>query len=154
MNYNNQSQRPMVSFGEAVSRAFSNYATFQGRARRSEFWWFYLFNVLAGIATTLLDNALGITFAMSIQGPISLIVGLFMVLPLLALIVRRLHDVGKCGWWWFIGLIPIVGPIILLVYIVTDSEPNDNQYGPSPKYVNNAPQTSGYYDPDVTIIKN
>lgn len=152
MNYNNQ-QLPMVSFGEAVSKAFSNYANFSGRARRSEFWWFYLFYILASIAAMLLDNALGITFDMSVQGPITLVAGLFMVLPFLGLAIRRLHDVGKSGWWWLIGLIPIVGPIVLLVNFVTDSEPNDNQYGPSPKYVSTTPQ-GGYYDPDVTIFRN
>lgn len=153
MNYNYQ-QLPMVSFGEAVSKAFSNYANFSGRARRSEFWWFYLFNILASIAAILLDNALGITFDMSLQGPISLLVGLFLLLPNLGLAIRRLHDVGKSGWWWLIGLIPIVGPIVLLVYFASDSEPNDNQYGPSSKYVSNMPPMGGYYDQDVTIIKN
>lgn len=153
MNYNYQ-QLPMVSFGGAVSKAFSNYANFSGRARRSEFWWFYLFNILASIAAILLDNALGITFDMSVQGPISLLVGLFLLLPNLGLAIRRLHDVGKSGWWWLIGLIPIVGPIVLLVYFATDSEPNDNQYGPSSKYISNMSPMGGYYGQDVTIIKN
>jgi len=122
-----------------------NYATFSGRARRSEYWYFALFNLIFAIVAMLLDNALGTNFTFNtFSGPISLPYGycyliytLFIFIPALAVLVRRLHDVGKSGWFIFISLIPLVGAIWLLILAFTDSVPGANQYGLNPKGIGN-----------------
>src|SRR5688572_12459265 len=115
------------------------YATFTGRARRSEYWYFFLFNMLFAIAAMVLDYVLGTTFQYGSQiisfGYVYVLYGLFVFIPGLAVTVRRLHDVGKSGWWYFIILIPIVGAIWLLVLMFTDSDPGANKYGANPKPV-------------------
>jgi uncharacterized membrane protein YhaH (DUF805 family) len=114
-----------VSFTEAVSDAFSKYATFSGRSSRSAYWWFYLFGLLVGIAAFLIDLALGTS------GIIYGVSGLAILLPSLAVFFRRLHDAGHSGWWWLIALLPIVGAIVLLVFTLQGSEP-PNQWGNGP----------------------
>lgn len=89
---------------------------------------FTLFNLIASLILTLLGNLIGIETLLS--GLYSLAV----LLPALAVTVRRLHDIGKSGWWILLSLIPIVGSIIVLVFTCLDSEPTDNQYGPNPKF--------------------
>lgn len=107
--------------------AWKNYVNFQGRARRKAYWMFVLFNFIVAIIASIVDNVLGA------GGIISGLYGLAIFLPGLAIGVRRLHDIGKSGWWLLIALIPIVGFIVLLVFAVTDSQPGENQYGPNPK---------------------
>ena len=122
-----------------------NYATFSGRARRSEYWYFALFNVIFAVAAMILDKALGTNFTVeTAAGPINLFYGyvyvlylLFIFLPSLAVLVRRLHDVGKSGWFVLISLIPLVGSIWILVLLCTDSIPGQNQYGLNPKGIGN-----------------
>jgi uncharacterized membrane protein YhaH (DUF805 family) len=124
-------QEVAVSFGDAVRSCLTQFATFSGRARRSEFWWFYLFTVLAQAVGAVLDAIVGTDFTAG-SGLFQGIVGLALLLPMLAVSVRRLHDTSRSGWWILIGLVPIVGWIVLLVFYVQDSHP-DNQHGPSPK---------------------
>lgn len=107
------------------------YATFTGRSRRKEYWMFMLFNFLISFALGLVD---GILFSSEI-GILSTIYSLFILVPSIALTVRRLHDIGKSGWWCLIGLIPVIGAIVLLVFACFDSQPGDNEYGPNPKQV-------------------
>lgn len=106
---------------EAIKSCFNNYATFSGRARRSEYWYFCLFNFLVGLV-------LGFTGIPFLSGLFALIT----FLPALAVAVRRLHDVGKSGWMYLLCLLPLIGTIWLLVLFCTDSKA-DNQYGPNPK---------------------
>ena len=113
--------------------ALRKYAVFSGRARRKEYWFFFLFNLIIAIAAMIVDNALGITFEGQLMGPIDLVFRLAVLLPSLAVLVRRLHDVGKSGWFFFIALIPIVGAIWLLVLLCRDSMAGENEYGPNPK---------------------
>jgi uncharacterized membrane protein YhaH (DUF805 family) len=108
------------------------YADFSGRARRKEYWMFVLFNVIISIVLTILDSLIG-TMSESGYGVLSGLYSLAILIPSLAVGVRRLHDVGKSGWWLLISLIPLIGSIWLLVLFVTDSQPGDNQYGPNPK---------------------
>jgi uncharacterized membrane protein YhaH (DUF805 family) len=122
-----------VSFAEAVRSVLSSYATFSGRARRSEFWWFALFMLLVGIVTGILDAVLGTRAGDSGIGIINLVASLALLLPNLAVSVRRLHDTGRSGWWILIGLIPVIGTITLLVFFVIDSQQGSNKYGESPK---------------------
>jgi uncharacterized membrane protein YhaH (DUF805 family) len=109
------------------------YAVFGGRARRKEYWMFVLFNVIFLIVAALLDNLLGITFQGNFYGYIYLVYALAVAIPALAVAVRRLHDIGKSGWWYFIILVPLAGGIWFLVLMATDSQPVENQYGPNPK---------------------
>jgi uncharacterized membrane protein YhaH (DUF805 family) len=114
----------------------NNYATFSGRARRSEYWFFVLFNMIFGIVAIILDNVLGTTFDLGFgisYGYIYLIYTLAILIPGIAVVVRRLHDVGKSGWMYFIVLIPIVGAIWLLVLLCTDSQVGSNKWGENPK---------------------
>jgi len=112
--------------------AWKNYANFQGRARRKAYWMFVLFNIIALVILSLIEGALGL----SGQNGYGILTGLYslaIILPLIALAVRRLHDTGRSGWWILIGLVPLIGPIVLIVFYVTDSQPGTNQYGPNPK---------------------
>jgi len=112
------------------------YADFTGRARRAEYWWFALMNVIVitaiGIVSFILfsvSETLGY-FGFAIYGVYALAV----IVPGLAVAVRRLHDTNKSGWMLLVGFIPLVGPILLLVFYFTDGDPGPNQYGPSQKY--------------------
>ena len=158
---------PSMSFGEALKTCFKKYATFSGRARRSEFWWFSVLNWLLSIAAyavvwwkmakiseiegqvaevmfdeekmaalTAQADSFDSTFylLMAIIG----IIGLLLLLPSLAVAVRRLHDTGKSGWLLLAMIIPIVNIVIgimLLIYYLKDSDRNPNKFGPSPKYI-------------------
>ena len=127
-------------------KANQNYANFKGRARRSEYWYFVLFNVIFSIAAMLIDRMLGTTIVMNLEGYgatplpygyIYIIFSLVMLIPGLAVSVRRLHDIGKSGWFILICLIPFVGFIWFLVLACTDSNVGINEYGPNPKGVGN-----------------
>jgi uncharacterized membrane protein YhaH (DUF805 family) len=120
-----------MGFGEAIQSCLRQYVGFTGRARRSEYWWFALFGLIVSIVADLIDAMLG-TMSDSNVGVFGAIVGLALLLPSIAVAIRRLHDTSRTGWWILIGLIPIVGWIILIVFYVQDSHP-DNKYGPSPK---------------------
>ena len=117
-------------------KVLQNYATFSGRARRSEYWYFALFNLIFGIVAIILDNVLGIAMeGMGNYGPLYSLYSIVVLIPGLAVLVRRLHDVGKSGWMFFIALIPIIGAIWLLVLLATDSEAGSNKWGENPKEV-------------------
>jgi uncharacterized membrane protein YhaH (DUF805 family) len=126
-----------MSFMDAVRSCFAQYVGFSGRARRSEFWYFYLFSIIINIIATVLQRAV----SSSSSGVITGIVALALILPSLAVGVRRLHDTSRSGWWLLIGLIPIIGTIVLIVFYVQDSH-GDNKYGPSPKGVGAASPAS------------
>jgi uncharacterized membrane protein YhaH (DUF805 family) len=113
--------------------ALKKYAVFTGRARRAEYWYFSLFMFLLSIVVMFLDWTLGFSKTFGSLGVLSAILGLATLLPALAVTVRRLHDTGRSGWWILIGLVPLVGGIVLLVFYVQDSQPGENQYGPNPK---------------------
>ena len=114
-----------MPFPDAVKICLSKYVDFKGRARRSEYWWFFLFNVIVSIVASIIDAVIG-------NQVIEYLAALALLLPNIAVGIRRLHDTSRVGWWILIGLIPIVGWIILIIFYVQDSHP-DNQYGPSPK---------------------
>ena len=123
-----------MGFTEAVKTCLSKYATFRGRATRSEYWWFVLFMALAGIAAIVVDMLI---FGYNPANPesfgvVNLLVSLALVLPSLAALVRRLHDVDRSGWWYFIVFIPIIGFIVLIVFLVKRGTPGTNRYGPDP----------------------
>lgn len=117
-----------MSFSDAIGRVFSNYANFNGRARRSEFWYFILFYWGVLLALSLLAVLL----------PVAFLIPMFTLataVPSLSVCWRRLHDVGRSGLWFFLSFLPMVGTILLIVWLAEDSQPGPNQYGPNPKDV-------------------
>lgn len=108
--------------------AMRKYADFTGRAHRKEYWMFVLFNCI-------IFFALGVVAGL---GPdtsvISVIYYIGILIPAFAVCVRRLHDTNRSGWWIFVGLIPLIGPFVLLVFLVEDGQWGENQYGPNPKW--------------------
>jgi len=122
-------------------KVLQNPTDFSGRARRKEYWMYTLFNTIFAIIAAVADNVLGLTFEVEGinvgYGYIYLLYGLLVFIPELAVSVRRLHDVGKSGWYLLLAFIPIIGAIWLLVLFVTDSEPGSNKWGENPKEQNN-----------------
>ena len=114
-------------------KVLKNYAVFSGRARRKEYWMFVLFNVIFAVALTIIDLVTGLYSKSANIGLFTSIYSLAVLVPTLAVSVRRLHDTNHSGWWYFIALVPLAGAIILLVFFVRDSEPTYTQYGPNPK---------------------
>lgn len=119
-----------VSFSQAVRMAFDSYCRFQGRSSRSEYWWWVLFVAILSFCIGIIEAILG--FSMTAVQTTSGILSLVLLLPGLGLSVRRLHDIGKSGWWILLGFIPVVGAIILIIWFARDSEMTENRYGPVP----------------------
>jgi uncharacterized membrane protein YhaH (DUF805 family) len=116
---------------------FENYANFSGRARRSEYWFFVLFNMIFAICAMVLDNLLGLSFDPIPYGWFYISYVLAVFIPGLAVAVRRLHDVNKSGWFFFIVLVPIIGSIWLLVLFFSEGTKGKNNYGEDPKGTGN-----------------
>lgn len=104
------------------------YAVFGGRARRKEYWMFFLFNIVIGFVLGFIDGIIGTKI-------LAILYSLVVLIPGIAVGVRRFHDTNHSGWWWLIGLVPIVGIIILIVLLARDGQSGENRYGPSPKQV-------------------
>jgi len=117
-----------MGFTEAVKACLSKYATFSGRALRSEYWYFYLFNVLASIVLGVVDS---MAFGMQ-AGILRGLFGLAMILPTLAAGARRLHDTDRSGWWQLLWFVPIIGWIILIVFLATPGTGADNRFDAAP----------------------
>jgi len=113
--------------------ALKKYAVFSGRARRKEYWYFTLFNIIISIVLAVIDGVTGSFSAETGMGLLGGIYTLAIVIPSIAVSVRRLHDTERSGWWLLIALIPLIGAIVLLVFMVQDSKPGQNQYGANPK---------------------
>jgi len=116
-------------------KVLKQYADFQGRARRKEYWMFVLFNLIFAFVAMYLDRIIGTTMVGLPYGVIYILYALAVLIPSLAVGVRRLHDIGKSGWMLLVSLIPIIGVIWLIILLVTDSNPGENQYGANPKQI-------------------
>lgn len=114
-------------------KVLKNYVGFSGRARRKEYWMYFLFSILFAILAAVLDNIVGTNVQPLPYGVFYGLYALGTFLPGLAVLVRRLHDVGKSGFWFFIAFIPLVGPIWLLVLLGTNGDAGENKYGADPK---------------------
>jgi len=114
------------------------YAEFSGRSQRAEYWYFVLFNIIIAFVLGFIDGIIGTFDPVSGYGLISGLYTLAVLIPGIAVGVRRLHDVGKSGWMLLIGLIPLIGFIWLIILMVTDSNPVNNKYGPNPKWIKTA----------------
>ena len=125
---------------EAVKSVFRNYANFSGRARRSEYWWWFAVQILFYVVAAVLIVSVAPpgspgTFGRTIASVGLVVVALFTVLaiiPDIAVTTRRLHDIGRSGWWQLIALIPL-GGIVLLIFTLMDTQPSPNRWGPPPK---------------------
>ena len=109
------------------------YAVFNGRARRKEYWYFFLFNIIIQIVIMIVGGATG---SLSPDAGMGLLGGIYMLavlIPSIAVGVRRLHDINRSGWWLLISLIPLIGVIVLIVFLASDSKPERNQYGENSK---------------------
>lgn len=120
----------MFFFENFVDILTKKYCCFEGRAGRAEFWYWVLARFIIGIVSGILDGIIGI-------GIFRLIFGLALLLPWLGVAVRRLHDTNRSGWWFLLGLIPLVGIIILIVFWAQKGQQGENQYGPEPDGVGN-----------------
>jgi uncharacterized membrane protein YhaH (DUF805 family) len=116
-----------MDFSQAIKTCLNKYATFSGRAQRSEYWYFFLFMVIANIVASVVDSVIfGDTPVLYLIATLALLV------PSIAAGVRRLHDTDKSGWWLLLGLIPFVGAIVLIVFFCQRGTVGQNQFGPDP----------------------
>ena len=111
-------------------RPLTKYANFSDRAPRAEYWWFYLLTIVAYIVAMTLESVGGAGDVFDSFGILTLVVTLALFIPSLAVGVRRLHDTDRSGWWLLIGLIPLVGAIVVLVFLVMQGTTGDNRFGP------------------------
>ena len=109
------------------------YAVFTGRARRKEYWYFFLFNIIISIVLGVIDGVIGSSSPEAGMGIMGGIYTLAVLIPNIAVTVRRLHDTDRSGWWLLIAFIPLIGVIVLLAFVGLDSKPGQNQYGANPK---------------------
>jgi len=116
-----------MGFRQAISTCFSKYADFHGRAARLEYWWFALFNALVSIVASIVDkDVIGVPVVQAI-------VALALIVPTVAVAVRRLHDTNRSGWWLLIAVIPLIGGVALLVWFCLRGTEGDNRFGPAPQ---------------------
>ena len=111
----------MVEYFKLV--VFERYAVFEGRAGRAEYWWFFLANLIISLVLQVLAGASDALLILAV------VYSLAVLIPGLAVAVRRLHDTNKSGWWILISLVPLVGVIVLIVFLATDGDQGANQYG-------------------------
>lgn len=115
-----------MNFPDAVASALRNYATFAGRARRSEFWFFQLFSMLAQVIAGIIDDE-------ATGGVLGAVLAVALLIPSIAVGARRLHDDGRSGWWQLLILVPLIGWIILLIWYCQHGETGPNRFGPDPR---------------------
>lgn len=117
-------------------KAMKQYADFKGRAQRAEYWYFSLFYILIYVAALFIDEVLGTKSQhKGGTGLVTFLTIAALLVPALAVGARRMHDIGKSGWWLLISMIPIIGSLMFIAFAVRDSEPGPNRFGASPKQV-------------------
>lgn len=109
------------------------YAEFSGRSRRKEYWMFVLGYVIVAVVLNIVEGILGLTGMVGPYGPLTALFMLAILVPSIAVGIRRLHDTNRSGWWLLLGLVPLIGAIVLIIFFVSDGTSGDNQYGPDPK---------------------
>ncbi len=111
-----------MNFQDAIKSGFENYFNFGGRATRSEFWWWFLFQIICYVAASVLDGVLGL-------GTLSLVASLALLAPSLAVGSRRLHDINKSGWLQLLYFIPLIGLLVMIYFLVQKSDASENRFG-------------------------
>lgn len=114
-------------------KVIKSYSDFNGRARRKEYWMFTLWNIIFALLAVLLDYSFGIVYPLVGYGPLYIAYALFVLVPGIAVTVRRLHDIGKSGWMYLVAFIPIAGFILLLILFIKEGDQGNNAYGEDPK---------------------
>jgi uncharacterized membrane protein YhaH (DUF805 family) len=114
-------------------KVIKSYSDFNGRARRKEYWMFTLWNIIFALLAVLLDYSFGIVYPLVGYGPLYIAYALFVLVPGIAVAVRRLHDIGKSGWMYLVAFIPIAGFILLLILFIKEGDQGNNAYGEDPK---------------------
>jgi uncharacterized membrane protein YhaH (DUF805 family) len=117
------------SFVGALKDGFARYVDFKTRSTRPQFWWWTLWSILISIGSGMLDGIIG----MGGSGPVGMLTSLAMLLPSIAVAVRRLHDIGRTGWWYLMVFVPVVGWIVLIVFCCTKTQEGQNRWGPQPQ---------------------
>ena len=113
--------------------ALKKYAQFSGRSRRKEFWFFVLFNLIVSLVLGFIDSMISGGGDPASPGILTTIYSLAILIPSIAVAVRRLHDTSRSGWWLLIAFIPVIGFFVLIFFYLQDSKPGQNEYGPNPK---------------------
>jgi len=124
------------------------YSQFSGRARRKEYWWFGLFTAGVSFVLAFFEGMIGL----AADTQVSILAGIFslaVLVPSIAVTVRRLHDTNRSGWWTLLAMVPLIGVIVLLVFMAADSVPGTNRFGPNPK----APSPTSTATPDATSFR-
>lgn len=126
-----------MNMSRAVTRCLKEkYATFRGRASRSEYWWFTLAVMLVSVALSVIEVAFmsgqTVDSIPEGNGPLTMLFSLAILLPGMAVAVRRLHDTGRSGWWLLLALVPLIGSLVLLWWYISPSQQGDNRFGPQP----------------------
>ena len=131
---------PRVSFIDAIKLGFRNYFMFTGRSTRAEYWWWALFILLADVILTVYDNIVGTSFSPD-NGLFTSLFGLGVLIPSLALGVRRLHDINRTGWWqlMWLGSFLIIPAIVLIVWAIRQGDASPNKYGLDPRQATSQP---------------
>jgi uncharacterized membrane protein YhaH (DUF805 family) len=131
-----------VGFSEAIQSGFQNYVKFDGRSSRAAYWWWALFTIIVSVITGIIDRAIGSTLVTTPEaagmtagtvGIVTSIASLILFLPSLAVLVRRLHDTDRSGWWVLINVIPIIGWLVMLFFLLQPGSLGLNRYGPPPR---------------------
>lgn len=130
-----------MNFGQAIATGFGNYVKFSGRACRSEYWYWTLFMMIVGAVSYYVDvNIFEVDFSEEdAVGPMQAVTSLILFLPSLGVAIRRLHDIGRSGWWFLIVAVPLVGVIVLILWACKAGDPDANRFGPSPFATEEAP---------------
>jgi uncharacterized membrane protein YhaH (DUF805 family) len=115
-----------MSFSEAIRSGFRRYADFDGRSSRSELWFWLLFTLVASLGLIIVDAIIGTS------GGLTAVFTLIILIPTLAVEIRRFHDIDRSGWWWMIGFVPLVGAIVLIIWWTTAGHEGMNKYGRNP----------------------
>lgn len=118
-----------MTFTESISACLKKYTEFKGRASRSEYWYWFLFTFLLNICVSILDLVI---FPFDEWGPLGTIISIAVFLPSIAVGARRLHDIGKSGWWQLLWCLPIIGWIVLVIWLVRVGQPDENAFGANP----------------------
>jgi uncharacterized membrane protein YhaH (DUF805 family) len=118
---------------EWATLPLKRYAEFTGRSRRKEYWMFFLLNIVVSLVASAIDGVLGMSSMFYVYGPVTVLAFLALIVPGIAVSIRRLHDTGRSGWWVLLAFIPLIGGLVLLVFMLIEGQRGPNEYGADPK---------------------
>jgi len=143
-----------MGFADAIKAGFTNYVTFSGRAQRSAYWYWTLFVLLGSLVAGIFDSVLFSGIGVEGNGPLNGLWGLAALLPSIAIAVRRLHDLDRSGWWYLLILLPLIGWIILLFFLVQRGTEGPNRFGEDPFGTGTSPFKTANDDDTATYAQS